>query len=90
MKAFERAKSLMQHAQYVGAPLEEFVLELTDSEAFEALDWLATDPENARYINQDLLTLDVAAAKAQKNPWELMNSFQIMGFVVTRRQGELH
>ena len=90
MRAFERAKALHQHAKYCGAPLEEFVLELTDTEAFEALDWLANDPENAPYINQELLAMDVAVAKASKTPWELMNSFQIMGLTVTRRQGELH
>lgn len=89
MKALERAKALHQHARHCGAPLHEFVLELTASEAFEALDWMANDP-SATHINQELLRFDLAAARAANNPWPIMDDFQINGFSVIPRAGEVH
>ena len=89
MNAFERAKYLHHHASHVGAPLEEFVLELTDAEAFDALETLLSMASPGE-MNVELFRMDLAIARASGSPWELMNNFKIMGFVVCRRQGELH
>ena len=84
MTPFERATSLYQHAMHCGAPLEQFVLELTDAEAFAALAVLAAEYKNPA------LDMDLAVARAHNDPWPIMNNFLIGGFQVVRRQGELH
>lgn len=84
MTPFERAEALYKHAQHCGAPLEQFVLEMSDLEAFQTLDSLEKQYQNPA------LTFDIAEAKANKNPWPVMNDFTICGFQVVRRQGELH
>lgn len=88
MTPFERAESLYKHAQHCGAPLEQFVLELSDSECWQVLDEIAKDPQSN--INHELLKMDIEEAKSKDNPWPVMNNFTIGGFQVVRRNGELH
>jgi len=86
MTPMQRAEALHKHATNSGEPLEHFVLELSDIEAFQMLDWLAT----AGNVNRELLQLDLAAAKAAGNPWPVMNCFLVMGMQVVRRLESLH
>lgn len=76
--ALVKAHSLAQFARNQGAPLETFFLTLTEPEAYELLDYLAAGGLG-RYQHHDLLIVDVAKAKADRDPFPLLGHFQLQG-----------
>ena len=78
--ALEKAKSLYDYALGQGSQVSTFELAVSDTEAFELLDWFVEqNPGN------ELLEFDVSDAKRKGNPWEVMNNFVLMGLKVVPR-----
>lgn len=72
--ALEKAKSLLAFGKDQGAQLESFELTISDSEAFELLDWFID-----QYGDNTLLADDVAMARIDKNPWPVLCHFTLLG-----------
>ena len=86
--ADKRADALLQHAKYLGAPLDQFAIQLTDQEGLQLLDltiqlWEA----NPGQYNVDLLKQDYALAKACGNPWPILADMRYRGLPIERRPG---
>jgi hypothetical protein len=79
--ALAKAESLAQFARASGSPLDTFALVLTEPEAYELLDYLASGGMG-RYENHALLIADIDEAKRQKNPWGVLGWFQLEGLSI--------
>jgi len=79
--AIEKAQSLKRFAITQGSPLQEFFLTLTESEAYELLDYLAAGGMG-RYENHELLIADVQKAKRAKDPFPLLGWFTLEGLSI--------
>lgn len=79
--ALAKAESLSKFALASGSPLDTFAIVLTDAEAYELLDYLAAGGLG-RYENHDLLIADVERAKREKNPWGVLEWFQLNGLSI--------
>lgn len=77
ISAVLKAERLYAFAKSQGAKLDAFTLTISDSEAFELLDWFI-----AQYGENTLLADDVDMAKLHKNPWEVISNFTLMGFPI--------
>lgn len=77
--AVEKAESLARIAKEQGAPLSEFVLTLTKTEAFELLDHLGAGGMGW-FANHRALLIDIALAKVHGTPFEVLDNFQLLGF----------
>lgn len=82
--AVEKAESLHRFAMSQGAHISTFKLMLSDAEGLELLDWFGEQHDN------ELLDLDIAEAKRTKNPWAVLENFQLLGFEVARATLELN
>lgn len=74
MAALEKAKSLIEFAKSCGAKQDTFELTLSETEAFELLDWFI-----GQYGDNTLLADDVEMAKMAKNPWPVISNFTLLG-----------
>lgn len=74
-----KAQSLQRIAREMGAPLNEYLLTLSDEEAYELLDFMAAGGLG-EFENQDLFLEDVRQAKREKNPMAVLEQFTIFGF----------
>lgn len=81
MKALEKAESLAKFARGSGSPLDTFAIVLTESEAYELLDYLAAGGMG-RYDNHDLLIADIEQAKRDRNPYGVLGWFQLNGLSI--------
>lgn len=72
--ALEKAKSLLKFASDQGAKQDTFELTLSETEAFELLDWFI-----GQYGDNTLLADDVAMARIDKNPWDVLSNFTLLG-----------
>ena len=90
--ALGRAEAVIRYANRLGARLSDFRVLVTDAEAFEALDWLVVTMEESAptEINMDLLKMDIAQAKANGDPWPVVNEFTILGLTLERISESLH
>lgn len=75
--ALIKAESLQRFATSQGAPLKSFVLCLSTVEGLELLDWFVEQNEA-----NELLDMDVAMAHRTKDPWRVLEYFQLMGFEI--------
>lgn len=83
--ALRKAEALANHIR--GSRTADAAVILTDREAWEFLDWYMTSlpRETVEYFRKDL-----AAAKAMRDPWPMLQGFQIKGFDVLRASVEMH
>lgn len=79
--ALAKAERLYEYAKAQGAQLSTFQLTVSDKEAFELLDWFI-----AQYGENTLLADDVAIARLDNNPWDVISNFTLMGFVIAPLQ----
>lgn len=82
--AFERARAVSEHARYLGVSLSEFAVTVTVEEAFELLDWVLSQAKLDNTLNIELLTEDCIKARAQQDPWVVLNGFELFGMPVVR------
>lgn len=83
--ALEKAESLYKYAQGQGSPLSTFKLILTVDEGLELVDYLVE--QNAP---NEMLELDAAQAKRERNPFKVLSNFQLMGLEILPAQEHLH
>lgn len=79
--ALEKAHSLAKFARASGARLDTFALTLTESEAYELLDYLAAG-EMGKYENHERLIADVQKAKQAKDPFPMLEWFTLEGLSI--------
>jgi hypothetical protein len=79
--ALEKAESLARFARSQGAPLETFLVTLTEPQAYELLDHIAAGGLG-RYEDHDRLIADVEEAKRKKAPFALLEWFQLEGMSI--------
>jgi hypothetical protein len=79
--AIEKAQSLAAIARHSGVQPSEFVLTLTEAEAFELLDYLGAGAMGW-FSDHHKLVIDIALAKATHDPWTVLDNFTVEGFVV--------
>lgn len=79
--AILKAESLRKFALGQGSPLADFQLLVSESEAFELLDYLA-DPSATRCEADELLLLDIAEAKLKRDPWPVLEHFRVLGLEI--------
>lgn len=82
----DRARALHRFAKHECIAIDELCIELTDSEAFEALEEVANTYDEGQF-NVTLLREDIKGARALKDPWPVMANFKYMGMDVRRRLG---
>jgi hypothetical protein len=82
-----KAESLARFAKHCGAPRSEFDLALTLEEAFALLDYMATGALG-RYTNQEEFERDIAKAKVNGNPFEILDG-TLFGFRIVKAM-DLH
>lgn len=81
--AIQKAESLLKFAQASGEQLGTFAVTLTDAEAYELLDHLASGALGM-FAHHDMLVADVAAAKRAKDPWTMLAGFDLCGLSIAR------
>lgn len=76
--ALDRARAIVQHAKYCGAPLKQFSVTVSKAEGFELLGWFR---ENADPETIDLTLLDEAIAECRRrdDPFEVLREFKLAG-----------
>jgi hypothetical protein len=73
--ALAKAESLYQYAQAQGAPLDTFLLVLSQEEAVELLEWYAGEYAGS----SEAFDLDVSIARKAKDPWPVLANFHLLG-----------
>jgi hypothetical protein len=81
LAALAKAESLAKFARASGSPLDTFQLTLTEAEAFELLDYLAAGGMGW-YQDHHKLVIDVALAKANHDPWSVLENFELEGLTI--------
>ena len=89
IRAVKKAQQLAGFARDQGVPISTFVVALTDEEAFELLDFLASGGFGT-FLNMDELHTDVEACKVRRDPWPVASELQLQGLAVVRAQELLH
>jgi hypothetical protein len=82
--ALAKAESLYKFAQSQGAPVNTFVLVLSDSEGLELLDWF-----KPQFEQNEVFDLDLEAAHKSGNPWAMLPGFEVLGLAIARVE-QLH
>lgn len=82
-RAIRKAECLARFVTHSGAPQSEFVVSVTQEEAFELLDYLL---ECERTGDDSVLRSDIATAIKHGNPWPVLENFNLLGFPITRAE----
>jgi len=77
--AIEKAESLHKFATSSGMPISTFAVVLSEPEALELLEWYAT-----QYAGNAEFDLDVDIARRTKNPWPVLDNFQLLGLEIAK------
>lgn len=83
--AFERARALKR---FSAAPAAELAVVVSESEAFEVLDYLEATATPERFCIEKL-SADIAEARLLCNPWFVLEHISIEGIPIARAL-ELH
>ena len=86
--AIEKARSLYRFAMREGAPLSEFLLILTDQEALDLLEPLKRG-DLGHFAEHDQLEIDIEEAVRHRNPWSVLEHFQLEGLDICRARERL-
>lgn len=73
-EALVKAESLFKFAQSSGAPLDTFILTLSEPDAMDLLAFY-----EAQYSHVELFVADVAEARRTNNPWLVLSNFELFG-----------
>jgi hypothetical protein len=77
--ALTKAESLNRFATEQGAPLSTFQLVLTNDEAMDLIAWFI---EQQGPFPNEVLIYDAEIARRTKNPWPVLENFQLMGLAI--------
>ena len=81
--AITKAEGLRAYARHCGVAPSEFVLALTQGEAYELLDHLATGALGVPR-NMEALLSDINDAKVSGDPFTFLGHWEICGFAIVR------
>lgn len=81
----ERARAVLKHAAYLGAPLHQFCVSVGVEEGFALLDWYA-DTANIDFIDVQALKDAIREARDLGDPFEVLKDLRLLGLEVVRGQ----
>lgn len=81
----ERARAVLKHAAYLGAPLHQFCVSVAVPEAFELLDWYA-ETANPDFCDVDALKDAIREAHTTGDPFDVLKDLRLLGLEVVRAQ----
>ncbi len=82
--AIAKAHSLIRHAGHLGVKPTQFAVVLSTAEAYELLDYMAAGGLGF-YADHEQLVADVRVAKAQGNPWPILDDCCLIGIGILRQ-----
>lgn len=80
--AIQKADSLLRYAKHMGVKQQELILALTIGEAYELLDHMVRDGSFVCTSSRQLFEADVQRAKAECDPWAVLQHFELYGFSI--------
>jgi hypothetical protein len=82
-RAVLKADALASHARYLGVPLNVFAVTLTTEEGFELIEYIL-EGGLGRFVDETQIEADALSAKAQGDPWIVLENISIYGFEILK------